>query len=1296
MRRRRLAARRRRRRRPRRGAAAGATGAWPSAPGTASASPSPGSACWSWSPAWPGPDALRGRRPHRCRRRSPAARSARPPGCSAPARSAPTRCPTAGSWPPSASACWPAAIVLVVAAAVMMGTARGAAHRRPCARCARRTTQRAGRQEVHGDRGVAPARPPDRRGAGHERRRGGHARPLDRSPRCAPPAPRCGSAARRPPRSCSASPPPAPTSARSASPPGSPRWPTAARSPQLRRATAGADLVHAHGLRAGLVAAAARRLAGERRPAARAHPAQRPAGERGPAAAAAAGGRGADHPRRRPRARRLQRPGRQRPPARRPRRPGRARRSRRRCRPATRTPRRGPRGARASTTAGRWSSPSAGCTRRRATTSCSTPSRAGSADGRLRPAPLVAIAGDGPLEDELAARIARRAAAGPAARPARRRRRPARRRRRSACCPRGGRAARSPPRRRCAPARRWSPPAPAASPSWSAPAPSWCRWATPRRSPTPSSACSATPRTPPGWPRPAARQAASWPDEAAAGAAARRRLPRAARRAGRRAAVSRWGRARGRAPRRCSRCCSGSPSAAAAARGRRRGRRPRRSSSASPGSPGTTSTPTARRSCGRWPRTPPIGALSVRAARSTTCVLDGWATLGAGNRARVPGPGRRPAAGARCRPCRCPDDQAAPTATPDGTEPRAARSTPRCPTAACRSGRPSVALADPEATVARTAEDEGTARFGAEPGALGEAVGCATVSGRAATLAVAVAGRASSTRVDDLPDRRRPSSPACSPAARSPSSRSTSSPTPGSPGVDADRRRHRPGAAGGGAAADRRAPWAGCAPPSTTLHGDTLLLLAGISEVNDGRPQLHVGHGRRARLRPAGWLTSASTGRAPFAQLIDLAPDGAAGARPGPAGVDERPADAVHRRRGPALARGGRTSSTDVNTARDGAPPQHRRLLLDAGARLGGARRARHAACSAALRGRPARRARAPGRRLAARAGRRRGGAADRHLPRRARAVGALRARRCPRWSPRVLAADLVVAAVALLGPWRRAPARARRSPSSPSPSARSSPTCSPARRWSSTGCSATTRSSPAGSPATATSPSGCMSVSALQRHRRRWPRSPAGGPAPTRARLATGGTVLVLGFLTVGVIGAPGLGRDFGGVLAALPGLPAAGDAAGAGAGDRRPAGRGPRPPRSSPWAPSPSSTGCARPADRSHLGRFVEQVLTGEAWTVISRKGAGQPRHPAAQPARLDAAGRARRGGLAGAPRRPAAQPAGRRGGRRRPGCRPSRCSSSASVLLSALLSLVLGRRGQRLRASRCRRPRPRCWCR
>jgi hypothetical protein len=108
----------------------------------------------------------------------------------------------------------------------------------------------------------------------------------------------------------------------------------------------------------------------------------------------------------------------------------------------------------------------------------------------------------------------------------------------------------------------------------------------------------------------------------------------------------------------------------------------------------------------------------------------------------------------------------------------------------------------------------------------------------------------------------------------------------------------------------------------------------------------------------------------------------------------------------------------------------------------------------------------------------------------------------------------------------------------------------------------------------------------------------------PARARLATGGTVLVLGFLIVGVIGAPGLGRDFGGVLAALPGflvlamllskvrvtvvrllavLAAAVVTVGTVA--------------VLDWL--------RPPADRSHLGRFVEQILTGEAWTVISRKG-------------------------------------------------------------------------------------------
>jgi hypothetical protein len=108
----------------------------------------------------------------------------------------------------------------------------------------------------------------------------------------------------------------------------------------------------------------------------------------------------------------------------------------------------------------------------------------------------------------------------------------------------------------------------------------------------------------------------------------------------------------------------------------------------------------------------------------------------------------------------------------------------------------------------------------------------------------------------------------------------------------------------------------------------------------------------------------------------------------------------------------------------------------------------------------------------------------------------------------------------------------------------------------------------------------------------------------PERARRATIGTVVGLGLITVAVIGAPGLGRDFGGVLSALPGflllalllvrgrvtlvrigliLGAAVVAVG-----------------------TVAYLDWLRPAaERSHLGRFVEQLLTGEAWTVVSRKG-------------------------------------------------------------------------------------------
>jgi hypothetical protein len=107
----------------------------------------------------------------------------------------------------------------------------------------------------------------------------------------------------------------------------------------------------------------------------------------------------------------------------------------------------------------------------------------------------------------------------------------------------------------------------------------------------------------------------------------------------------------------------------------------------------------------------------------------------------------------------------------------------------------------------------------------------------------------------------------------------------------------------------------------------------------------------------------------------------------------------------------------------------------------------------------------------------------------------------------------------------------------------------------------------------------------------------------PRRSRAVTLGTVVGVGLVVVAVIGAPSLGRDFGGVLAAMPGflllamllghvrvtllrfaaiLAVAVLAVG-----------------------TVAVLDWSGPADgRSHLGRFVEQVLTGEAWTVVSRK--------------------------------------------------------------------------------------------
>jgi hypothetical protein len=590
-----------------------------------------------------------------------------------------------------------------------------------------------------------------------------------------------------------------------------------------------------------------------------------------------------------------------------------------------------------------------------------------------------------------------------------------------------------------------------------------------------------------------------------------------------------------------------------------------------------------------------IGAMSVRAARSTTCVLDGWATLGAGNRARVPGPDEGlPPVPLPTVPL--PDDPAAPTAPPtapaDGTapEPRVDTSLSYC---GLQERTAEEALLEPEATVARTAADEGTARFGAEPAALGEAVGCATVSGRAATLAVAAPG-VEITRADTLPAEPEPLARALAgcPLALVTLDQLTDAGRPGAEKTD-DGTDPEPRAAAllrlDGAVGRLREALA-------TLPGDTLLLLAGISEVNDGRPQLHVGMASGPGFSPTGWLTSASTGRAPFVQLIDVAPTALrALGLDQPASMNGQPMRSTGER--PALA----SAVVELEAVNTAATIHHRNtgfffwtLVLVSAALVG--------LGMLVLGGVPGLQ---PRRSAVGRRALRTAAIAAAGLPVATYLAGVLPWERAAApalgLSAAVLVADLLVLAVALAGPWRRH----RLGP----PLAVLAVTFGTLVADVLTG-STLELNGLMGYDAIVAGrftgygnlSFGLLSVSAL---------FVTAAVATTlgrraglaRARLVTGGTVLAVGFLTVLVIGAPQLGRDFGGVLSALPGflllamllthirvtvvrlvaILAAGVVT----------------------VGTLAVLDWLRPAaDRSHLGRFVEQILTGEAWTVISRK--------------------------------------------------------------------------------------------
>ncbi|MGY2084724.1 hypothetical protein [Blastococcus sp. SYSU DS0539] len=594
-----------------------------------------------------------------------------------------------------------------------------------------------------------------------------------------------------------------------------------------------------------------------------------------------------------------------------------------------------------------------------------------------------------------------------------------------------------------------------------------------------------------------------------------------------------------------------------------------------------------------------IGATSVRAARSTSCLLDGWATLGAGNRARFPGtdeglppvPVPEGTDESGDAPVRDAEDAG------DGEEP--ADEEPRLDTSLTHCGLQErvagVALGDPQATVARIAEDEGTVRFGAEPGALGEAVGCAAVVGRAPALAVAAPGvpLAAAPAVPGEPEELTELLGAC-PLGLISLDQLTDAGAPGAEPTD-DGTRPEPRAAALGRI-DEALERVRAAVDA--LPGNTLLLLAGISEVNDGRPQLHVGMARGPGFEE-GWLTSASTGRAPFVQLIDVAPTAlrALGIAPPPS-MNGQPWRSTGER--PALAEAV-AELERVNTA---AITHHRNTggffwtFVLVGAAVVGLG---ILVVATGRRGRP------PGTWPAAGRALRLFCLAAAALP-----VATYLAGIAP-WEragaplaalvAAVVVADLLVAAVAALGPWRRRP-------------------LGPPLVILAITLGTLVADVLIGSPLELNGPLGydavvagrftgygnltfgLLSVSALT-VTAALATAVGRRAAPERRASRTGAVVVGAGLLAVVLIGAPPLGRDFGGVLAALPGflllamllarvrvtvvrlvaiLAAAVVAVG-----------------------TVAVLDWLRPAgERTHLGRFVEQVLSGEAWTVVSRKAA------------------------------------------------------------------------------------------
>jgi hypothetical protein len=200
-----------------------------------------------------------------------------------------------------------------------------------------------------------------------------------------------------------------------------------------------------------------------------------------------------------------------------------------------------------------------------------------------------------------------------------------------------------------------------------------------------------------------------------------------------------------------------------------------------------------------------LGSLTARGASSFSCPRDGWVTLGSGNRARY-----SDAEGL------CSNQYAAgPTVQPD------------------------VVI-----------ETNDSLNFGAEPGLLGQEVGCVRTYGTDAQLAAINA-------------------PALQPVNHDPATAAEWS----------ESWRGCPLALISGPVIDHKDDpdlaevdqLVGDVAQATAAEPSTLLLVVGVSDRPDGDPSMHLALAYGDGI-PSGLMVSASTGRVPYVQLIDVAP----------------------------------------------------------------------------------------------------------------------------------------------------------------------------------------------------------------------------------------------------------------------------------------------------------------------------------------------------------------------------------------------------------------------------------------